>query len=66
MFSEIKICLNPPLYRPSRTGSPNRGCGLALCGPRAAGSPLAAARDPARIRAARHGKGQRVAATGSS
>jgi hypothetical protein len=66
MFSEIKIRLNPPLYRPSRTGSLDRGCSLALCGPHAAGSPLAAARDPVRIRAARHGKGQRVAVAGSA
>jgi hypothetical protein len=61
LFFEIKIRLTPPLIRPSRTGSPDRGCGLAPCGPRVAGSPLAAAWDPVGCRAARRGAGERVA-----
>jgi hypothetical protein len=63
-FLKLKYVKNP-LYRPSRTGSPDRGCVLAPCGPRVAGSPLAAASDPVGCRAARRGAGERVALSGS-
>jgi hypothetical protein len=65
MFSEIKMRLKTPPIRPSRMGSPDRGCGLAPCGPRVAGSLLAAAWDPVGCRAARRGAGERVALGGS-
>jgi hypothetical protein len=61
-FVKIKNMFKPlKLPQPHRIPRFRIGCGPALCGPRAAGRPLAAARDPARGCAARHCEGRRVA-----